>query len=50
MRERDSKRRWKARFRAGRWISREAVENHSLAAFVAGCEWHPYAQMLRRVV
>jgi hypothetical protein len=48
MRKRDSKRRWKARYRMGKWISAEAIQNHSLGALVAGGEWHHYAQMVRR--
>jgi hypothetical protein len=43
-----SKRRWKARFRMGKYIPFEAVQNHGLGAFVADGVFHSHASMVKR--
>lgn len=48
MRKRDSKRRWKARYQRGQWITKEAVVNHRLEALVRDGEWHYAADLVRR--
>jgi hypothetical protein len=49
MRKPVSKRRWKARYRLGKYIPAEAVLNHRLELFVRDGEWHLLARMIRRV-
>lgn len=48
MRKRDSRRRWKARYRIGMVIPWFVVEDHKLRQFVTGCEFLANVDAVRR--